>query len=158
MTELKTLMAFLGKMTIKDIGIHLSNVALLYANPIKTYRKLVKNEYESYRFFILFILYYAFLVFFIIDDSKWIIPFTILEIILTLLPYSFLVIPFLIFRKKYSSNLKCSGLFRLLFVVKIQFGVILILMILLAKWTEMESIYILIDNFPIIMLISLLLA
>jgi hypothetical protein len=158
MTELNTLMSFLGKLTIKDVGIHLSNVALLYANPIKTYRKLVKNEYEAYRFFILFILYYAFLVFFIIDDSKWIIPFTILEIILALLPYSFLVIPFLIYRKKYFPNLKCSGLFRLLFVVKIQFGVILILLLLLARWTGMESVYILIDNFPILILIALLLA
>ena len=158
MTELKTLIDFLGKLTIKDIGIHLSNIALLYSNPIKTYRKLVKNEYDSYHFFILFILYYAFLVFFIIDDSKWIIPITILEIILTLLPYSFLIIPFLIFRKKYCPNIKCSGLFRLLFVVKIQFGVILILLLLLAKWTGMESVYILVDNFPIIILGTLLLA
>ena len=158
MTEIKTLLNFLSKLTIKDIGIHLSNVALLYASPRTSYRKLVKNEYESYRFFILFILYYAFLAYFLVENPKYIIPLTLLEVVLTLFPFSFLIIPFIIFRKKYAPRVKYNGLFRLTFVVKLQFGVFLILAILLARWTRMESIYIFIENYTILLFVPLICA
>lgn len=74
-------------------------------------------------------------------------PITILELVLTLIPFSFLYMPFIFFRKKWNKRIKSNRLFRLLFVIKVQFGIVLIGGLLLSKWTGAESIYIFIENF-----------
>lgn len=147
MNDFKSLTEFLSKLSISDLGKHFTTISELYTKPIKSWKKIISYRKESYDFFLLFVIYYSVIVFFLISNSKFVIPITILEIVLTLIPFSFLYIPFAFFRKKWNKKIKSNRLFRLLFVLKIQFNILLVGVILLAKWTEMESLYIIIENY-----------
>lgn len=85
-----------------------------------------------------------------------VIPITLFELLMTLIPFSYSLVPFLLFRKKWSKNVPTTHLFRLLFILKIQFSMPLIGMLLLAEWTKMESIYIFIDNYLVLFLLVFL--
>jgi hypothetical protein len=158
MNEIKSFFDFLSKFTLKDLDFHFTNVVNLYTKPISAWRKLLFNNdsEKSYNLFLLVVVYYSVIIFFLIDNSKFVIPITILELFLTLIPFSFLIFPFIFFRKKWKINLKNENLFKLLFVLKIQFNIPLIALILLVNWTKMESLYILIDNYIVLILCSLI--
>lgn len=148
MDELKSFYEFLSNLSIKKIGIHLKNIANLYKKPITLWRKLINHKKDSYDFFLLIIIYYSIVVYFIVDNPKFVIPITVLELLLTLIPFSFLVLPFIYFRNKWCKKLKTNSLFRLIFVLKIQFGMIYIAILLFVKWAKIESPYVFIENFP----------
>ncbi len=152
MIDFKSLTEFLSKISISDLGKHFTTISELYTKPLKSWRKIISYRKESYDFFLLFVLYYSIIVYFIISNSKYVIPITVLEVVLTLIPFSFLYFPFVFFRKKWNKRIKSNRLFRLLFVLKIQFNIILIAFLLLAKWTGMESIYVIIENYIILIL------
>lgn len=158
MNEIKLFFDFLSKFTLKDLDFHFANVVNLYTKPISAWRKLLLNNdsEKSYNLFLLFVVYYSAIIFFLIDNSKFVIPITILELFLTLIPFSFLIFPFIFFRKKWKINLKNNNLFKLLFVLKIQFNIPLIALILLVNWTKMESLYILIENYIVLILCSII--
>jgi hypothetical protein len=150
MNDFKSLTEFLSKLSISDLGKHFTTISELYTKPIKSWKKVISCRKESYDFFLLFVIYYSVIVFFLISNSKFVIPMTILEIVLILIPFSFLYIPFAFFRKKWNKKIKSNRLFRLLFVLKIQFNILLLGVILLAKWTEMESLHIIIQNYIVL--------
>ena len=154
MNDFKSHTEFLSKLSISDLRKHFSNITVLYLKPIKSWKKIISYRKESYDFFILFVLYYSVIVFFLISNSKYVIPITILELLLTIIPFSFLYLPFVFFRKKWNIKIKSNRLFRLLFVLKIQFNIVLIGVLLLAKWTEMESLYIIIENYIWLILLA----
>lgn len=158
MDEIKSFFEFLSKFTLKDLDFHFSNIVNLYTKPISEWKKLIYDDDKEkpYSLFSLVIIYYSIIIFFLIDNSKFVIPITVLELFLTLIPFSFLLFPFVFFRNKWCKNLKKENLFKLLFVLKFQFNIPLIALILLEKWTKMESVYILIDNYIIILLCSII--
>jgi len=157
MNEIKLFFDFLSKLTLKDLDFHFTNIVNLYINPVSAWRKLILNadSGKTYNLFLLVVIYYSVVIFFLLDNSKFVIPVTILELFLTLIPFSFLIFPFIFFRNRWSKNLKSENLFKLLFVLKIQLGIPLIAFVLLVKWTKMESIYILIDNYTVLILACL---
>lgn len=157
MNEFKSLIEFITKFSIKDIGLHLINIANLYARPLHTYKKIINNRHNSYDFFILFILYYSVLVYFIVDNIKLVIPLTVLELILTAIPFVFLLPPFLFFRNKWQKKVKSNRLFRLIFIIKIQYSMIIILLILAYNFFQIEGLFILIENFVVIVVMAMFL-
>lgn len=146
MIDFKSLSEFLSKLSINELGKHFNNISELYTNPIKSWKRIISYRKESYDLFLLFVVYYSIIVSFIISNTKYIIPITILELVLTIIPFSFLYPPFLFFRKKWNKKIKSNRLFRLLFVLKIQFNILPFGLIILAKWTGIESLYIIIEN------------
>ncbi|MBF4491623.1 hypothetical protein IR010_03655 [Flavobacterium sp. MR2016-29] len=158
MNEIKLFFDFLSKLTLKDLDFHFTNVVNLYTKPISAWKKIILNNdnEKTYNLFLLVVIYYSVIIFFLIDNSKFVIPITILELFLTLIPFSFLFFPFIFFRNKWCKNLKSENLFKLIFVLKIQFNIPLIALVLLVNWTKMESIFILIDNYVILILGSII--
>jgi len=147
MNDIKSYFDILSKSTIKDIGSHLTNLADLYIKPIKTWKKIISYRKSSYDFFVLIVIYYSIILFFSISNIKYVIPLAILDIVLTIFPFSFLYFPFLFYRKKFGKRIKANRLFRLLFVLKIQLNLIILVLILLYKWALIESVLVLVENF-----------
>src|SRR5688572_588394 len=111
MNDLKSLIETLSTLSIKDLGKHLSNITNLYAKPFITWKKIISSRNESYELYILYIVYYSIVIFFLIDNSKYVIPITILELSLTIIPFSFLIIPFIFFRRVWKKRIKNNRLF-----------------------------------------------
>ena len=155
MNDLKSLIEFITKFSIKDSGLHLTNIANLYAKPFCSYKKIINYRQDSYQFFILFIFYYSILIYFVVDNIRLVIPLTVLELILTIIPFLFLLPPFLFFRNKWQKKINSNRLFRLIFIIKIQYSVILFLLILSYNFLKIEGLFILIDNFLIVVVLAM---
>lgn len=147
MNDIKSFFDILSKFTIKDIGLHLKNLADLYVRPKDTWKKVISYRNTSYDFFILVIIYYSFVLFFSLSNIKYVIPLAILDVILTIFPFSFLYLPFIFYRKKFGKKIKANRLFRFLFVLKIQLNFLILVFIYFYKWASMESVFLIIENF-----------
>lgn len=157
MNELKSLIELFTKFTLKDIGIHLTNISNLYVKPLYTYRKIINYRNDSLNFFLLFISYYSIILFFLIDNTKLVLPITILELLTSTIPFLFLLPTFLLFKKIFKVRLKANRLFRLIFVIKLQYLLPLILLFLINNSLKIENIYVLIENFIILIFLALFL-
>lgn len=150
----KWLVNLLSISSINDLRIHLSNIKNLYTSPVKTWRRIISFRNKASNFFILFIIYYTVLIFIVINDYALVFPIVIGELLLTLIPFSIFYIPFLLFTKIWNKRIKSDRLFKLLFILKIQFSIFLLLCFHLIKWTKMESPFILVNNFIVIVWVA----
>ncbi|WP_417354423.1 hypothetical protein [Flavobacterium sp.] len=157
MNELKSLLEILSKISVKDFGQHLTNIVDLYKKPISSYKKVISYRKKSYDYFLLFVIYYSIVVYFMIEDTKFVIPLTFLELLLTLIPFSVLIFPFLFFRKLWNKKIKSNRLFRLLFIIKIQFNLILLIIVLIARWAMIDSLYVILHNYLMLIFIAIIL-
>lgn len=136
----------LGKLTIKEIGIHLQNYFELYTKPLKVWRKVINSKTDGYNFIILHLVYYCFFLYFIAKDITLVIPIAIFEVIITFIPFIFFLPPFLFFIKIYKRQSSWHKLFRLFLIIKFQFIPIFILIYLGATATKVENLYIISEN------------
>lgn len=143
-----------SKLNPKEVGIHLDNYAQLYIKPLKIWRKVIGNRKDSYDLIILHLIYYCAFVFFIKKDIVTAIPIVILECVLTIIPLTVFIIPFIFYVKVFKKSYTWNKLFRLLLVLKLQFFPIFIIGILFVDSMRVESLYIFIENFALIIWLS----
>lgn len=147
MSDLKSTYEFLTSLSIDNLAKHFTNISELYLKPVRSWKKIISYRKESYNLFLLFVVYYSVIISFIISDYRYVIPVTVLELVLTVIPFSFLYLPFVFFSRRWNKKIQSNRLFRLLFVLKIQFNILLVGFLLLAQWSGIESLYIVIENF-----------
>jgi hypothetical protein len=140
-----------------------TNLSELFTKPIKTWKRTIKYGKNSYDFYLQVILYYILfvsllLVLFLSKNWLYVFPITIAELAFTFIPFGYLYLPFKFFTKHWNKRIQSNRLFRLLFVIKLQVVLPYIAIVLLARWTKMESLYVIIDNYLIFILIIFLIS
>ena len=137
----------LSKVNFKELGDNLKNYTDLYLKPISAWKKAFNQEKSGYNFTVLHIIYYTLLVLLIVQDIYLSIQLVILEIIITLIPLLFFLTPYKIGVKFFGVKERLIKVFRTFLIIKFQFIPSLCLMILLAKWSSSEILFIIFDNF-----------
>ena len=143
----------LNKLSIKQIGKHLSNYANLYIKPIEAWKKAIDLRTSSYDFVILHIVYFTILILLVVKDIYLAIPICLMEIILTLFPFFIFIIPYRITGVLFKIKTSWKRLFRLLIIIKFQTLPAFFLLFKFAEYSKSEGVYLLIDNFLILLLI-----
>lgn len=139
--------SILNKLTIKELGKHLSNYANLFIRPIESWKKSIGLRSQSYDFVILHLVYYTIILLIILRDLYIALPLCLFEVIMTLIPFLIFIIPFKILVNIFKIKLKWLHLFRLFLIIKLQFLPVFILLYEIAIRAESESLYIIVDNF-----------
>jgi len=137
---------FIAKLNPKEFGNHLKQYSELYANPIKSWKKAYSQRKTGYDFTILHIIYYSILVLILLKDFYLTAQIVLLEVLVTLIPLLIFITPFLISKKVFKIRKKWTELFRVFLVIKFQIIPPFVLLILFAKWSEIESLFILVEN------------
>lgn len=137
---------FLSKLSPKEFGNHLREYTELYLNPIKSWKKAYSQRKTGFDFTVLHIIYYTILVLIILKDFYLTIQITLLEVLVTLIPLTIFFFPFLICKRLFKIHKKWTKVFRVYLIIKFQFIPIFVLLILITKWSEFETFYILIEN------------
>jgi hypothetical protein len=137
----------LNKLSIKEIGNHLSNYANLYVKPIETWKKAIDLRTSSYNFIILNIVYFTILLMLMVRDTHLAIQLCLLEVIITIFPFLIFIIPCKIFAFLFKKKILLNRLFRLFLILKFQFITIFFLLFKFANYTQSEDSFILVDNF-----------
>jgi hypothetical protein len=148
MAELNDILA---KLSIKEIGRHLSNYAYLYIQPVKSWKKAFTYRRDGYDFIVYNIIYYFLLVLVIVKDYYLAIPITLLEVVVTIIPHLVFYPSLRFFTNKFNKRVSWKQQFRLFLIIKFQCVPIVIGIVAFAKWTDLESYYLLLDNFLFIL-------
>jgi hypothetical protein len=149
--------SILNKLTLKELGKHLSNYANLYIKPLESWRRAISLRTQSYDFVILHLVYYTIFLLIIVRDLYLAIPLSLLEIVLTLLPFLIFILPFKISGQLFKKKMKWNRLFRLFLLIKLQAFPIFILLYKIAIHAESEDLYIIVDNFILIIWLGFIL-
>lgn len=137
----------LNKLTIKELGNHISNYINLYIKPIDSWKKAAASGNSGFDFVILHLVYFTLLILLIIKDLYLAIPLCIIEIIITLVPLIIFIFPYKISAFLFKKELNWKQLFRLLLVIKLQTIPIFFILHKFANYTQSEDLFILVDNF-----------
>jgi len=137
---------FITKLNPKEFGNHLKLYSELYINPVESWKKAYSQGISGYDFIVLHVIYFSTLIFLLVKDFYLTSYLVLIEILLTLIPLIIFIIPFYIFKKLLKFRKKWTHLFRVLLLLKLQFFPLLILLILIAKWSKVEALYLLVDN------------
>lgn len=140
----------LNKLSIKEIGKHLSNYANLYVKPIEAWKRAIDLRTSSYDFVILHIVYFTMLVLLIVRDIHIAIPICLIEIILTLFPFIIFILPYKVSFFLFKKTIDWRRLFRLILIIKLQAIPIFFLLFKFADYYGLEYLYLLIDNIVIV--------
>jgi len=143
--------AILSKLTIKELGRHLSTYANLYIQPVKSWKKAFTYRRDGYEFTVYNIIYYFLLVLVIVQDYYLAIPITLFEVVVTIIPHLVFYPSLRFFTNKFNKRVSWKQQFRLILIIKFQSVPIVIGIVALAKWTDLESYYLLLDNFLFIL-------
>lgn len=136
----------ISKLSVKEIGEHLKNYTDLYLKPTMSWKKAFSQRKEGYDFVILNIIYYAILVLLILQDFYFTIQLVILEVVITLYPILIFYIPFKICTSAFNIHKNWNKLFRTFLIIKFQIIPPMVLLLLIAKWSDFEPIFIIIEN------------
>ena len=137
---------FLARLNLKEFGNHLREYTELFLSPIKSWKKAYSQRKTGFDFTVLHIIYYSILTLVILKDFYLTIKIVLLEILVTLFPFFIFFFPFIICKRIFKIHKKWTKAFRVFLIIKFQFIPFLVLLILIAKWSEVESFYILIEN------------
>lgn len=137
---------FISKLNPKEFGNHLRQYSELFINPTKSWKKAYSQRKSGFDFTTLNIIYYSILVLILLKDFYLTAQIVILEILVTLIPLLIFVVPFVISKKVFGFRKKWTKLFQVFLIIKFQFIPPFVLLVLLTKWREIESFYILIEN------------
>lgn len=144
----------LNKLSLKELGKHLSNYCNLYVKPIETWKKAIDLRNSSYDFIVLNLVYFTILILLVVKDLYLAIPICIVEIILTLFPFLIFIGPYKISSFLFKIQWKWNRLFRLLIIIKLQILPLFYLLFKFANYSESENIYLLTDNFILLVWIG----
>ena len=128
-------------LSVQEIGKHLDNYVQLYIKPAKVWKKIVSYRNDSYNLLVQYIIYLVILFFTIFKERSLVIPALLLEILLTIIPFSFFILPFKVFTKLFNKKIRANRLFRLFLVFKLQLIPPLILLNLIIEFFQIESPY-----------------
>lgn len=141
----------LKKLSIEEIGKHLSNYANLYIKPVETWKKATDLRTSSYDFVILHIVYFTILILLVVKDVYLAIPICLMEVILTLFPFFVFIIPYKISFIAFNKKTNWKRLFRLFIIIKLQTLPTFFLLFKFAEYSKSEEVYLLIDNFLLLL-------
>ncbi|UTW62210.1 hypothetical protein KFE98_19740 [bacterium SCSIO 12741] len=136
----------ISKLTVKQLGQYISEYIELFLHPIDSWKKAYSSKNSSYNFVILHIVYYSVLVLILFKEIYFTVQVVILEVLITFIPFSVFLIPFLFFSRKSETAVNWKNMFRTFLIIKFQFVPIFVLLILFAQWSQIEVVYYLIDN------------
>lgn len=131
----------MSKLTLKDLASHLKTYAELFVKPRKVWKIIISNRQSGYELLIQHIIYYFLLCFLIIGMEKGALPFVFLDVVLTLVPFLILILPFLFFNKVLKLDLSPKSLFNLLAIIKIQIATIIFVYTLIASSFNYDFLY-----------------
>ncbi|MEL0456344.1 hypothetical protein WJN01_08910 [Flavobacteriaceae bacterium SZ-1-7] len=147
MGDLNSFISFFNKNTINKIGEYFSVFIDLYIKPLKSWKRIISQRKTSLEYFIIYILFYSAIVYLISWDLEQAITKVFLTLILTLIPFLLLLIPFLVFTKLAKKRIKANRLYRLLVVFEIQLLPLIHFPNLVANWGDVELPYLISSNF-----------
>lgn len=143
------------KSKIELIGNYFMTYMNLYLEAPQAWRKAISdNKQSSMSFIFMQLICYVLFVLIIVKDLYLAIPLVILDAALTVIPYLIFVLPLYINARLLKINIKGAQLFRLLLIIKLQYAPLLALIILFVKWSEIEFLYVFIDNFVFVCIIG----
>lgn len=134
------------KLTPAEIGNHIKTYLSLYLHPHKSWKKAISPRKDSFNFIVLHLIYYTVVLFIFMQNIFSAIQLVLVETVITLIPLSIFVIPFLLFTNIYKKKLHWSKLYRLILIIKLQFIPLFVILLLIAKKGNIESPYLIIDN------------
>lgn len=149
-----------AKLHYKQLSSHLVNYCRLYTHPYSTWKGASVNRSSASEIVTLHLIYYAVIVFCIVsaglvDFTIYAVPLLVLiDAALVIIPTSIFVIPFVTLSKVFKKRNKWHSLFRVLLVIKLQFILPLLAVVLLAKSTGNEGLYVGIYNLIWLLLIA----
>lgn len=147
----------LAKLSVKELGQHLSNYIDLYLSPLAVWRKIIGNRSSSYNLVILHIIYYSFFVLLVAQKPYgFSLLYVVIELGITIIPFLIFFLPFKLFTRLFNKKIKWNRLFRLFIILKLQFLPIFISIVLFARWSESEAPYTIIENLIWVLWIALI--
>ncbi|WP_291116604.1 hypothetical protein [Flavobacterium sp. UBA6135] len=144
----------IDKLTIKEFGVHLSTYVSLFTHPYKSWMKAINIRKSSFDFIILNIIYYGIFLFYIIQEPQKTIQLLFLDLLTTIVPFILFYPSFKICIFLSKKRIKSNRLFRLFLIFKFQSTPILILFLLMTNWFDSENLFIVIENFIVLVLIG----
>lgn len=139
----------------KTISNHISNYLDLYVKPLTVWKKAISPRKESFTLIVGHLIYYTLIIFLMLVDVRISLLVVLMDVALTLIPFSLLYLPFLAFTNFFNKKLSWKNLFRLLLILKLQFVPIITLIFLIAEKTKIEFLYTIYSNLGDIFFISL---
>jgi len=139
--------------TLNELSDHFTTYVDLYIKPIQSYKKAFSQRKNSLNYVSLHAIYYTLLLLLLVFDIQLIIKVVLAEVVLTIIPVVYILLPFILFTKILKKNKNWFNLFRLLLIIKLQNAPIIVLLAVFAKKFEVNSAYILMDNWIIITMI-----
>ncbi len=146
MGDLISFINFFNKNTINKIGEYFSVFIDLFIKPLKSWKRIISQRKTSLEYFVIYILFYSAIVYLISWDLEQTITGVFLTLILTLIPFFLLLIPFLVFTKLAKKRIKANRLYRLLIVFEIQLLPLIHFPNLVANWGDVELPYLISSN------------
>lgn len=110
------------------------------------WRKAIGFRRSNFDFIISHIIYYGLILYLVITDEIDTIKAVILDLSTTLFPFIILLIPFLIFSKKFNKRIKAKQLFRFLIILRLQLLPVLLTLYLIADYFDLEFLFIISNN------------
>lgn len=157
MKEILDFLKIFSSDQIKYSGKHFRNVANLYTKPLTNWKRILRGHDEnSFNLFFLVVLYYSLFLFLLLEDYRLIIKCLLVDILLTIIPYLFLLVPLFVFKKIVKHKIKAAKLFRLVFVLKVQLNSILMILLYASKWSGIEWMYSVAENFLLLILLAII--
>lgn len=138
--------SILEKLTLKQLGIHLSNYSNLYIKPVDAWKKATAANRHAYNFVVLHIVYFTVLILLNIRDTYSALQICILEISVTVIPLIIYILPYKICSLLFNMAFDWKRLFRLLLILKFQFIPLYYVLLNFSKYSGSEDIYLLFDN------------
>jgi hypothetical protein len=150
LNDLNSILNIFNKITIQKIGEYLSMFVDLYIKPVKSWKRIINVRKTSIDYFIIYILFFGILVFIITWDFRIVIKYVFVNLLITVIPFAFLLIPYVIFSRLWKKHLKFNRLYRLFFVFYIQIFPFVHFPIILAQWAYVEAPYIFASNLTVL--------
>lgn len=152
------LSTLIGKVSKQQVVDAIKGYLYIYLHPIKAWRKAFEQDNHGYNFTILHVLYYTILVFIATQDVSLTFLLVILEVILTFIPFISLLPSFKLMTSLLKKPKKWIYLFRILLIIKFQFIPLFLLLYLVIYFLRVEKLFVLIGNYPFLIILVMLLS
>ncbi len=146
MSDLNSILNIFNKITIQKIGEYLGLMADLYIRPVESWKRILNQRKTSNDYFVIYMLFFGLLIYIITWSFQDTIKIVFIHLLITLVPFVFLLLPFKFFSILWNKRLKANRLYRLFFVFQIQVFPFIHFPILIAKWAEVELPYLISSN------------
>jgi hypothetical protein len=137
---------FISNLTLRQLGTHLVQYTELFTHPYRSWKKVYSQRKTGLDFIVINLIYYFLLLFVILQNFRLAILLVLLEALVTIVPIGIFGVPFLVSTKLFKIRKSWKKLFRVLLLIKLQAAPIIIICALIIKWTDSESIYLIIEN------------